>query len=195
MPQNIARVWGLAVGQFAEALRHKTVGPGFDSRWVFSKFSTDLNFLSALASRWQYGVYALHAGQVRLHARVRARTRTKYVILLFHGSNEHASLLRYTYIACLVNYHLRFFTGRNLTSRYKEHVRYTRQNQTSSAYAMHILNNNHCNKSTTMNCWEDLFIQQYRKENKLIIEQLTAEPNPLFKLARIITEQSEPSTD
>jgi hypothetical protein len=51
----------------------------------------------------------------------------------------------------------------------------------------------HCNKSTTMNCWEDLFIQQYEKENKLITEQQTAEPNPLFKLALIITEHSDPA--
>jgi hypothetical protein len=74
---------------------------------------------------------------------------------------------------------------------------------------MHILYNNHeygpitetmrllkhCNKSMTMNCWEDLFIQQYRKENKLITEQQTTEPNQLFKLARITTEHTEPSTD
>jgi hypothetical protein len=99
-------------------------------------------------------------------------------------------------------------TGRNLNARHKEHIRFIRQNQTISAYAMHILNNNHeygpitetmrllkhCKKSTTMNCWEDLFIQQY-KEDKLIREQQTPETNPLFKLARINTEQSEPSTD
>jgi hypothetical protein len=45
-----------------------------------------------------------------------------------------------------------------------------------------------------MNCWEDLFIQQY-KEDKLIREQQTSETNPLFKLAWINTEQSEPNKD
>ena len=99
-------------------------------------------------------------------------------------------------------------TGRSLSTRHKEHIRYIRQNQTTSAYAMHILNNNHeygpitetmrllkhCKKSTTMNCWEDLFIQKY-KEDKLIRQQQTSETNPLFKLARINTEQSEPNTD
>jgi hypothetical protein len=36
---------------------------------------------------------------------------------------------------------------------------------------------------------------QYKEYNKLIREQQTSETNPLFKLARINTEQSEPKTD
>jgi hypothetical protein len=73
----------------------------------------------------------------------------------------------------------------SLNTRHKEHIRYISQNQTTSAYAVHILNNNHeygpitetmrllkhCKKSTTVNCWEDLFIQQYKEDNKLITEQ------------------------
>jgi hypothetical protein len=74
--------------------------------------------------------------------------------------------------------------------------------KTISAFATHLLNNNHeyepitetmklfkkCNIVTTMNCWEDLFIQHYKKENILIGEQQTTEPNPLFKVARISTD-------
>jgi hypothetical protein len=76
-----------------------------------------------------------------------------------------------------------WYIGRSLNTRHKEHISYIRQNQIS-AYAMHILNNNHeygpitepmrllknCKKSTTMNCWEDLFIHQYKEDNKLIRE-------------------------
>jgi hypothetical protein len=53
----------------------------------------------------------------------------------------------------------------------------------------------HCKKSTTMNCWEDLFIQQYKEDKKLIREQQTSEIDPLFRLARINTEQAEPNTE
>ena len=40
-----------------------------------------------------------------------------------------------------------------------------------------------------------LLLQQYKEDNKLIREQQTSETNPIFKLARINTEQSEPNTD
>jgi hypothetical protein len=53
----------------------------------------------------------------------------------------------------------------------------------------------HCKKSTTMNCWEDLFIQQYKEDKKLIRDQQTSEINPLFGLARINTEQAELNTE
>ena len=46
----------------------------------------------------QYGAYALHAGQARLHARTQ-----KYVILAFPRQQwdlERNSLLRYSYISC-----------------------------------------------------------------------------------------------
>ena len=86
---------------------------------------------------------------------------------------------------------------------HKEHIRYIKQNQTQSAYATHILSNNHeygtitgtiklfkiCNKSSTMNCWEDLFIQHYKSKNILIEQQQIPEQNPTFKLACLTTEQ------
>jgi hypothetical protein len=63
----------------------------------------------------QYGTYALHAGQARVHARTSTRARTrmqarlhtdKYVIFIaFPGQQllrERASMLRYKYIAHLV---------------------------------------------------------------------------------------------
>ena len=54
----------------------------------------------------QYGAYALRAGLARLYARMRMHIHTKYVILIAfpqqQWSRERASMLRYTYIACLV---------------------------------------------------------------------------------------------
>ena len=59
----------------------------------------------------QYGAYALRAGLVRLYARTHARTRNhahtdQYVILIVFPQQqwfrEGASMLRYSYIACLV---------------------------------------------------------------------------------------------
>jgi hypothetical protein len=66
-------------------------------------------------------------------------------------------------------------SGRPITTRYKEHIRYIRHNNPTSEYAMHILNNRHelgpveqtlkllkpCTKGTRMNCWEALYIYTY----------------------------------
>jgi hypothetical protein len=64
-------------------------------------------------------------------------------------------------------------SGRTISVRFKEHVRYIRSNNSTSAYATHILENRHeygtkentlqllkaCRKRTHMDCWETLFIQ------------------------------------
>ena len=100
-------------------------------------------------------------------------------------------------------------TAFDLTTRHKEHIRYIKENQTQSAYATHILSNNHeygritgtikllniCNKSTTMNCWKVLLIQHYKSTNILIEEQQVPEQNSMFKLARLTTEQTEQGTE
>ena len=57
---------------------------------------------SGAGHRWQYGACALHPGYLRLQI----HTHTRYVLLicfpLQQWLREHASMLRYTYIACLV---------------------------------------------------------------------------------------------
>ena len=87
-------------------------------------------------------------------------------------------------------------SGRDINIRYKQHIRYIRTNNPISAYATHILNNNHeygtanntvqilkkCDKGIRMNCWESLFIQTYHQEGTLITEQQVNEHNPLFEL-------------
>ena len=90
-------------------------------------------------------------------------------------------------------------SGRPITIRHREHLRYIRNNNPISAYAMHILDNRHecgqaeeffkllktCTKGTRMNCWETIFIHMHYKHSILISEQQVTDTNPLFKLARI----------
>ena len=66
-------------------------------------------------------------------------------------------------------------SGGSITVRHKEHIRYIRINNPTSAYTMHILNNRQeygtvdgtfkliqpFNKGTKMNCWESLYIYIY----------------------------------
>jgi len=89
-------------------------------------------------------------------------------------------------------------SGRPVTTSHKEHIRYIRSNNITSAYAKHILNNRHeygtaentlklihqCRKGQKMNNWENLYIQMYRQLDRLITEQLVNEPNPLYELTQ-----------
>jgi hypothetical protein len=76
-------------------------------------------------------------------------------------------------------------TGHDVTTRYKEHVRYIKNNNPISAYTMHILNNRHeygtqistlkllkhCQKGSTMNIWESMYIQAYGHHGLLVAAQ------------------------
>ena len=90
-------------------------------------------------------------------------------------------------------------SGRPITTRDREHLRYIRNNNPTSAYAIHILDNRNefcpaeetlqllkpCTKDNRMNCWESLFIHIYHKHNILIGEKQAIDTNPLFKLASV----------
>ena len=58
----------------------------------------------------QYGAYAFRAGLARPHARTHAHTRrpisNTYCFSTATMIRESASMLRYTYIVCLVNFYL-----------------------------------------------------------------------------------------
>jgi hypothetical protein len=83
--------------------------------------------------------------------------------------------------------------------RFKEHIRYIRSNNSTSAYATHILENRHkcgtkehilqllkiCQKGSHMDCWETLFIQALHHQKVLIEEQQVGDTNPLFRLAQV----------
>jgi len=73
-------------------------------------------------------------------------------------------------------------SGSTITVRHKEYLRYIRNNNPTSAYAMHILHNRHefgpaeetlkllkpCTKGTKMNCWEALYMNMHYKQGLLI---------------------------
>jgi hypothetical protein len=88
-------------------------------------------------------------------------------------------------------------TSSDLTQRYREHIRYVRNNDPQSAYAQHTLMNQHeyCTITDTMTLlkpihktsllipYEQLFRQTYQCIGTLITEQNRVEQNPLFQLA------------
>jgi len=88
-------------------------------------------------------------------------------------------------------------TSRNLNLRYREHIRYIRNNSRQSAYAHHILQNvkeygsitdtvsilKPIHKTSMSIPYEQLFIQTFHHNGNLITEQDTGEQNPLFQLA------------
>ena len=90
-------------------------------------------------------------------------------------------------------------SGRAIGTRFKEHIRYIRSNNSTSAYAAHILENRHaygpkektlqllktCRKGKHMDCWEALYTQVLRHKEVLIDEQLIGGSNPLFQMATI----------
>ena len=88
-------------------------------------------------------------------------------------------------------------TSRTLTVRYREHMRYIKNNDPQSAYALHILQNRHeygplantmtllkpIRKPSMLIPYEQLLIQTFYQNNNLIPEQNCYEHNPLFQLA------------
>ena len=88
-------------------------------------------------------------------------------------------------------------TIRSLKIRFQEHIRYIRSNNTQSAFAQHILQNQH--KYGQMNSimtllkplsspsmlipYEQYHIQILNQEGKLIPEKYTGELNPIFQTA------------
>ena len=77
----------------------------------------------------------------------------------------------------------------------------------SSAYALHILNNRHeygtkehimelikvCSKGRLMNCWESMYIQEYHRKGHLITEQQLPEHNLIFDLITTTIPNKETS--
>jgi len=84
----------------------------------------------------------------------------------------------------------------NLKSRFREHIRYIKNNDPRSAYALHILNCRHeygnidgtmtllkqINTPTLLLPYEQMYIQSFYHNNELIPEQHLNEHNPMFDL-------------
>ena len=87
--------------------------------------------------------------------------------------------------------------SRSLKQSYKEHTRYIKSNNPQSAYALHILNNQHeygpiektmtllkpLKQPSLLIPYEHFFIQSLHKTGRLISEQHAGEPNPLLQMA------------
>jgi hypothetical protein len=90
-------------------------------------------------------------------------------------------------------------SGRAINIRFKEYIRYIRSNNSTSAYAAHILETRHeyetkentikllkpCRKGKHMDCWEALYMQTLHHKQVFIGEQQIGEVNPLFQMATI----------
>jgi len=88
-------------------------------------------------------------------------------------------------------------TSRCLTQRFREHIRYIKNNDPKSAYAQHILQNIHeygtitetisllksIHKPSMLIPYEQLLIQTFHHKGNLIPEQSQGEHNLLFQLA------------
>jgi hypothetical protein len=102
-------------------------------------------------------------------------------------------------------------TNRCLKQRYKEHIRYIKNNETQSAYASHILNNRHeygpihntmtllkhIDKTTLLLPYEQLYIQSFHHHKQPIPEQHVGDHNPMYQLIydRHITSRPTKTTD
>jgi hypothetical protein len=87
-------------------------------------------------------------------------------------------------------------TSRTLTIRHHEHTRYIKNNDPQSAYALHIPQNVHeygpindtmsllkpVKKTHMLVPYEQLYIQSFHQNGRLIPEQNCGEQNPLFAL-------------
>jgi hypothetical protein len=87
-------------------------------------------------------------------------------------------------------------TSQHLKLHFQEHIRYIRNNNPQSAYAQHILQNQHeygtmdntmtllkpLNNTTMLIPYEQFFIQSLHKKRKLTAKQYLDKPNPLFQL-------------
>ena len=88
-------------------------------------------------------------------------------------------------------------TSRSLSLWFQEHIRYIRHNNPQSAYALHILQNQHeygplnsamtllkpLNNPNLLLPYDQYYIQTLRHEGKLIPEQNPGETYPLFQTA------------
>jgi predicted alpha/beta-fold hydrolase len=87
-------------------------------------------------------------------------------------------------------------TNRNLNLRFREHIRYIKNNDHCLTYALHMLNCRHeygnisdtvtllkqINKPSLLLPYEQMYIQIFHHNNELIPEQRPNEHNPMFEL-------------
>jgi hypothetical protein len=102
-------------------------------------------------------------------------TTTVYHQLHHHPNRKPSKLSRIYKLQCMTcNKSHVGQCGRTIAIRYKEHIRYIHTNSPTTAYALHILNQQHeystlysmlnllkpCKKGNLMKCWESFYTQQ-----------------------------------
>jgi hypothetical protein len=107
--------------------------------------------------------------------------------------------------------HIYYFVGpetrSNIMSGYQKHIRYIKNNDPRSAYALHILNNRHeygnihdtmtllkqINTPEILLPYEQMYMQSLYHNNELIQEQHPKEHNPMFKFLQCKDLTSQPT--
>jgi len=151
----------------------------------------------------QWGTFTVTSPQIRKITNLFKHTNVK---IAFRCNNTKTpsvhkipphnkwEIYQLTYDCCNLSYVGQ--TSRSLKIRYQEHIRYKRSNNPHSAYAQHILRNQHeygtmnnlmtllkpLNSPNVLNPYEQFYIQTLQREGKLIPEQCQGYPNPLFEL-------------
>jgi len=91
-------------------------------------------------------------------------------------------------------------SDRTIDGRFEEHMRSMRSNNSTSAYAKHILDNRHehrtkedtvkllkkCQKGKHMDCLEALYMRTFHQKKVLINGQQIGDTNPLFEIAKTL---------
>jgi hypothetical protein len=113
------------------------------------------------------------------------------------NNNNPSGIYRIEWITCNMVYVRQ--SGRLISVRHKEQIRYIRNNNPTLPYAMHVIHNRHgfgpaestlqllkhCYNGTKMNIRESLYILAHHNQNLLISEQQIVDCNPLIVLAHI----------
>jgi len=110
------------------------------------------------------------------------------------SSHEKSGIYKITCKTCHKSYVGQ--TNRNLNLGFREHVRYIKNNDPRSAYALHIFNCRQeyenindtmtflkqINRPSLLLPYEQMYIQIFHRNNELIPEQRPNEHNPMFEL-------------
>ena len=182
------------IAQLQSQTQHKTHKTGnydsntdTDKKWaVFTYYNPTIRKITNLFKHTNMGIAFRNTNTLYQLTKPKPHTQTQ--------EHSKSGIYALTCNTCKLAYVGQ--TSRNLKQRYQEHIRYIRNNDPQSAYALHILKNQHEygpmndtmsllkheQKTPMLIPYEQLFIQTYHKQGLLIQEQRMGDSNPLFQL-------------